>query len=504
MTPILRNTKWLLAAGALLVFSGIGLLALTPLIHPVAAQDAEPYYLEADYLGAGECSSCHRDLAQIHDESDHALTLQEVGRNEEVVLGDFSAGAEARMTQFPNEARPFEIDDIAYVIGTGRYVQRYLYEEERNNYRVLPAEWDVVAGEWRALTLAESWDDAAFDWETNCVACHTTGFNAERVRWEEDGVQCEACHGPGSEHEEVASDAGRNPNDEELAEIRAVINPATDSQVCGQCHSRGTAASGQPFAAGYIPGMTLSDVFTLAAFATSGDDHWWVSGHAKQSNMQYNEWVLSGHADAAGNGATEAVGCTTCHAPHVEDSGPAYLVSDPYALCVSCHNDTPEGNGRPAQEMYEGTVVVAGLPAFAGVHFNSDDGPKCATCHLPEVAVESGVRASHTFKPVVTFGVEGLTDSCAACHERQAQPSAIGLLITDIQEATQLRLDTARSLVNSTSPAWITEALDFVEHDGSLGIHNYTYSDALLDAVYDALGLYGDTEAAAAAAGAGQ
>ena len=161
-------------------------------------------------------------------------------------------------------------------------------------------------------------------------------------------------------------------------------------------------------------------------------------------------------------------------------------------------------NGRPAQEMYEGTVVVAGLPAFAGVHFNSDDGPKCATCHLPEVAVESGVRSSHTFKPVVTFGVEGLTDSCAACHERQAQPSAIGLLIADIQEATQLRLDTARSLVNSTSPAWITEALDFVEHDGSLGIHNYTYSDALLDAVYDALGLYGDTEAAAAAAGAGQ
>lgn len=506
MIPTRSTIRWILSGGIMLVISGVVLLNLMPFTHAVTAQDEEPYYLSTDYIGADECSSCHRDIAQRHGESGHALTIQEIGRNTEIILGDFSAGADARMTQFPGTDAPraFEVDDIAYTLGTGKVVQRYLYEEERNNYRVLPAEWVVATGEWRPLTLAESWDAAAYDWETSCASCHTTGFNVERGRPEDDGVQCEACHGPGEEHEEVASDAGRNPDDEELIAIRAVINPGTDSQVCGQCHSRGTGPAGQPFAAGYIPGMALAEVFTLAPFEETTSDHWWVSGHARQSNMQYNEWVTSGHGTATNGDAAEPVGCTTCHTPHSEETGPAYLVSDSYALCTSCHNDKPEGNGRPAQEMFEGTVVVEGIPAFAGVHFNTEDGPMCATCHLPEVAVESGVRASHTFQPVVTFDVEGLTDSCTSCHGDQANPSAMGRLIADIQAATQLRLDTARSLTNSSSPAWITEALDFVEHDGSLGIHNYTYSDALLDAVYDALGLYGNSPAAAAASGAGQ
>jgi len=63
-------------------------------------------------------------------------------------------------------------------------------------------------------------------------------------------------------------------------------------------------------------------------------------------------------------------------------------------------------------------------------------------------------------------------------------------LIAAIQTSTQARLETARAAVTDSTPAWVTQALDFVEGDGSLGVHNYTYADALLDAVYEELGLF--------------
>lgn len=69
-----------------------------------------------------------------------------------------------------------------YVIGAGKYVQRYLYEVDRRVYAVLPAEWDVAAGVWRPYLLAETWPDPAYDFTTNCAGCHVTGLDVERGR----------------------------------------------------------------------------------------------------------------------------------------------------------------------------------------------------------------------------------------------------------------------------------------------------------------------------------
>ncbi|HEX3050816.1 MAG TPA: hypothetical protein VHP83_09200 [Aggregatilineaceae bacterium] len=43
--------------------------------------------------------------------------------------------------------------------------------------------------------------------------------------------------------------------------------------------------------------------------------------------------------------------------------------------------------------------------------------------------------------------------------------------------------------MNDDSPDWVVTVLDFVDGDGSLGVHNYTYTDRLLDAVEAELGL---------------
>lgn len=514
---------------AISLVCGFGLLFLNAGTPALAQGDI-------DFVGADECASCHRGVARSHRDSLHVLTLQ---KGDDGILADFDQGEDARMVAFPDEDAPraFTEDDIAYTVGTGRYVQRYLYEVGRREYRVLPAEWDTVNQTWRPLALADSWDDPAYDWGQSCASCHTTGFEPERGRWKDDGVQCESCHGPGEDHAKLASRAGRRPNEEELSEIRAAINPAIDPQTCGQCHSRGVGPDNQPFPAGYLPGGDLTAHFTLAA--PDQADHWWATGHASQMNMQYNEWALSGHANAlsdlresdaadasclschsadyaysrrlaavveAGDreGETPAlpdletaqfgVTCTSCHNPHADNELPADLVEEPYALCASCHSNAgvEAGVHHPAREMFEGTALIGEITPVAGVHFITENGPTCVSCHAMSVPVDGGIRASHALTPILpgaALDEPTLNDACSDCHEAEAEPQLLQRLIDDIQANTRMRIDTARAAVNDNTPEWVILALDFVEGDGSLGIHNYAYSDAALDAVYEALGL---------------
>lgn len=514
--------------GATMLFFGGGV---------ALAQDGD----QAEYIGTDECESCHRSVTQAHGSTLHAQALQDVARSKEAIKGDFGQGEDLRMVTFPNEtaARAFTIDDIALVVGSGKRVQRYLYEVDRRVYQIFPAEWNVEANSWQALSYAATWPDPAYDWGQNCAYCHVTGYDAEQGRWEEEGVQCEACHGPGSIHQEKADDAGRNADDEELAELRGAINPAVDPQVCGQCHARGTSASGQPYPAGYLPGSSLAASFTL--FAQDDSAHWYSSGHALQANMQYNEWLLTGHATSltnlknsgetieesclachstdyaytsrliaavqaddrrgtapempTGETAVYGVTCIRCHDPHSDAGRPTQLIDEPYLLCVSCHSNTRITNGvhHPVQEMFEGIQIVPEVESRPSDHFADVSGPDCQTCHLAAVPVESSTRMNHLMKPLLpgaALNIEGVIDTCAGCHDNQVDPPTMQKLIDDIQQDTKARIEQARAAVNASTPDWVITVLDFVEGDGSNGVHNYAYADELLDAVFAELGLF--------------
>ncbi len=110
-----------------------------------------------------------------------------------------------------------------------------------------------------------------------CLVCHVTGYDPAQGTWKEDGVSCEACHGP------VPATHSSDP----------VANPVPverTSDLCGKCHS--------------------------------GD----------RFNVQ--DWQSSTHFQ---RGMT----CTVCHDPHSatlktvqgqEDVGPS-------ALCINCHSE---------------------------------------------------------------------------------------------------------------------------------------------------------------------
>lgn len=528
---------------ATLVFTGFGLVTLGLLLIAgditAYAQDESE---QAEYIGSRECGSCHRGETRAHQETAHGLAFQDVERDKDPILGDFSLGEELRTVQFPGDdaPRPFTADDIAYAVGAGQRVQRYVFEVSRDELLVLPAEWNAEAGIWQPVTLAESWPDPAYDWTQNCAYCHVTAFDAEEGRWEEEGVQCETCHGPGSEHASLADDAGRNPDEQELIELRAAINLGIDPQVCGQCHARGTGTDNRPFPIDFRPGADLSASFTL--FPPDDAAHWYASGHASQANMQYSEWLESGHSRALTNllesgeevaseclachsadyaytqrliAAVEAedregpapqmptaetarfgVACASCHNPHLETDQPANLIQETYALCTGCHNTANfngEGVHHPVQEMFEGLQIIPEVSSRPSDHFLNEEGPTCQTCHFYEAPVENITRASHSLAPMLpgqAANLEGVIDSCTGCHEDQVDAAAMQRLIDDIQQDARTRIETARAAVNAATPEWVIQVLDFVEGDGSYGVHNYAYADELLDAVFAQMELF--------------
>lgn len=611
-----RKHLWVppVAAGAILCLLGLMLLA-TPATTQAQVEDW-------DYVGASECRSCHRALARDFEGSPHTLAMFNPGSTPEYLLADFSAGEEVRTVLFPGEveARPFTSEDVRYVLGSGRYVQRFLYEVDRGEYLVFPAEWNTLTSEWQPFTLAEEWDSAAYDFNQNCAACHTTGFNASDLEWEDEGVTCEACHGPASEHLEVGNDIRDIPDRRDRRDLEATISLGLDAQTCGQCHSRGVDAEGHPFAADYRAGQTLLAEDGYSLVATDDPVHWWNTGHASQANMQFNEWMLSGHGSAftdmqsaenfqigclachnvtynrlanvlakieitddrdrldvlyydeldldVGNlnrmsyaelldatiaemelnpdlfdrdalvlpqllpyflqrlheeGDLEDTGvllqemetiiaaaasntpldhaefalgvtCASCHNPHAGGESSLFPQVDGYQLCADCHQSAPATAGlhHPVREVFEGTSLIEGVSAVAGAHFSAEEGPRCVTCHLPQVPVESATRASHTFAPVMpgnTIDDDTVQDSCSGCHSEQVDAASMQILIDNIQNNTVERMEAIEAALNDSAPAWISDALTIVSGDGSKGIHNYAYVNTLLGAVEQELNL---------------
>jgi predicted CXXCH cytochrome family protein len=269
-------------------------------------------------------------------------------------------------------------------------------------------------------------------------------------------------------------------------------------------------------------------------------DHWWETGHASQMNMQFNEWLKSKHAksletmqsskDAAPaclechsadyrlnsvliaaqkagdlqgdpiklptlRQAKFSVTCISCHDPHGDSKSPAQLAAkDSYTLCTSCHRatDVTKALHHPSREMFEGLTLIKDLPGIPSAHFADARGPRCQSCHMSSVPVQGTTNVTHTFLSVLPGKANGkLPDSCSGCHDK-LKPNDLQSLIDGTQDAVRARLAVAWARVGTLAKPdqpgkaadsynAIVNALTFVQNDGSLGVHNYAYADALLN-----------------------
>jgi len=254
----------------------------------------DPTNQGASYIGSAACSACHTSIAERHQLHGHSHILNKVEGNAP------SYPDLATRAGVSNPPTGFEWSDIAYVIGG--YIRKAAF--------VRGATGILTTGEGGApaqynLAFPPNGTDAGFaDYEPatapalydfSCFQCHTTGPQPSSSlhqdnqpgilgTWVEDGVQCEACHGPGSNH--VPDPHARD------------IYIGSSASNCGKCHSR----DGEP----------------SVIQATDG----FVANYQQWSELK----ASGGHADFS---------CVTCHDPH---SGTNYDRTNAIRNeCTACH-----------------------------------------------------------------------------------------------------------------------------------------------------------------------
>jgi predicted CXXCH cytochrome family protein len=337
------------------------------------------------YAGSTRCLGCHEEQFATWKETLHARLVQDPAQYPAAVVGDF--GVE-------DPVRTFALGDVAYTIGS-RWKQVYLTRTVSDTFHILPAQWNVAEATWEPYETDDRQpyhpeELQASDWRQECGTCHVTGLETASWTFNEFGIGCEGCHGPGAAH------AADPENVAPFAEV--------DDQVCGACHSRGETADGHPFPATYKPGDVLADHFTV----TARGDALWPDGSARWNHQQYMDWGLDSKMATSGD-----VNCTTCHAVHSAGVTPGQLHKPANELCLACH--TQQKALVSHTPFHEKAIYEKGLK---GEEF------RCIDCHMPKLASSANDfdLRNHTFlqpdpqASVDHGGIAVMPNACNQCH----------------------------------------------------------------------------------------
>lgn len=338
-------------------------------------------------------------------------------------------------------------------------------------------------------------------------------------------IQCESCHGPGGEH-------FGDP---------AKTSISLDAGDCAYCHDEDPyhtrpqewANSKHAIATRYPTG---SDSRKSCVVCHSG------VGFIQRIKDDI-DITQSGYQNLVDESRWNAITCQVCHDPHDATNehqlrrvgvvtlydGTVITKGGTGKLCMNCHiarrdgedyAATQNGSGHfgphhgPQTDMLVGANAVEyGLDMPSSGHINAVS-DACATCHMQPLSPfdpNKEIVGGHTFKPAVHIegaGIESegeeieLTGACAACHgpiagfdfaqedydgdgvvegvrtEIHGLLGALGMYLPPIGQPD----------VNHDSTGFDRPSLKaiynylFVEEDGSFGIHNTSYSVAILKA----------------------
>lgn len=470
---------------------------------------------QSTFVGNDDCASCHASQVQDWTGSHHDLAMQEV--SEKTVFGDFDNATfvyEGVTTSFYRKGDEYwvktdnengELQDyrVAYVFGVYP-LQQLLLPIEKGRLNALSIAWDarnVSEGgqrwyqiyEGQEPVTAESplhWTGIYHNWNSRCAECHSTnvvkGYDGARrqytTTYDQIDVGCEACHGPGSRHVELAN-AGKIDRSQSSAEmglalslaargqwrrapgddIAQRVTPLTDqTQVdnCGRCHSR-RATLGD-----YHYGQSLLNTHRLS---TLESPLYWHDGQILDEVYVYGSFMQSKMAQAG-------VVCSNCHNPHSNE-----LVAEGNAVCTQCH--TPETYDAPAHHRHSVTSA----------------GSACVECHMPsQVYMGVDARRDHSMRiprPDISLSI-GSPNACTQCHEDKSDAWAYDALqtwgvngrFTDLSLAKARQsadrgdmraLPTLESVVADTSQSDLMRA-SIIEQLGNLGSRQLPNAAAML------------------------
>jgi tetratricopeptide (TPR) repeat protein len=340
-----------------------------------------------DEVGSQVCSRCHAEIYRKYSATSMSRSSGNAGASplresfEHATFSDPVLGAEYRISEAPGGYRlEFSRMDsgakgqrmLEWFVGSGRVGRSYVFSldgflfQAPVSYYSRGAKWDLSPGyqqhQFIHLTRAIG---------AGCLQCHASRLQPvagtqnrfTTPPFQEGGVSCERCHGPGKNHVAAMTSGTRKGSE--------IVNPAKleaarRDSVCAQCHLTGAARIVRAKGDAYQPGRLLSDY--AAYFVWSGPD---------ASSMSANSHFEKLQQSACKRASGDRLWCGSCHDPHTEPAESDH--ADFYrSRCQKCH--------EPAS-------CKESLETRSKAH---DD---CIACHMPKGQVrdtEHAVFTDHT------------------------------------------------------------------------------------------------------------
>jgi len=439
------GTKLLCAAGMMLALT-VALRAQPGTSTVPPNQSAS----SAEYLGSFSCERCHAKEHTAWKDSLHIKMTKPIA--EATVLGDFSEGTtfadhDRAYTFGRKNGKPFvtvkfgqappETFTVDFTLGAKRY-QGYLSMLPEGRMFVLPIFWHVEHKRWMDWKEITPIPDGAHDirqiWNVNCFNCHATNIvqgydlNAKRYNtsWTEMGIGCEACHGPGREHNRLMEAWEKNPalkpaydtsdKNRQLSDTLKILStrssdPRRVFDTCAYCHGNKTNVfvgfKGGDVYADYALPLLISEPIP----ANDHQGEFWPDGRPNRFNRP-QALTMSGCFQAG------AISCASCHVSH-GSKFEASLKVDIHdgrkgdELCTQCHSEP-----KKAGAFFAGPGL-----AEHTFHAPQSEGSRCINCHMSDVNWRLLIRKrDHTFQPPVPENTArfGIPNACTTCHDDRA------------------------------------------------------------------------------------
>lgn len=377
--PVLKR-KGVAVLATMLFAAGIGIR--------LTAQQSAPGLARRGYVDSKLCASCHADVYNSYMRTAMARSFARPAAENEV--GNYFHAASGTWFEMIRRNGQYyqrryqigfggvgtNIDEtrIDYSIGSGSHARAYLHRTADGKLMQLPLAWySEDGGHWG---MAPGYDSADHQYGRRAVAyecffCHNAypeiSQQNQRLRDEPvypaelpEGIDCQRCHGPGSNHIRTAGEAHASADSIRKAIVNpARLSPAASLEVCLQCHLQSTSRhlpdsirrfERAPFS--YVPGQPLAEFRISFGRAPESGQEGIEIDHSAYRLMQSQCFLRS----------RGSLTCVTCHNPHEPLASGPKAAAHYDGICRNCHASALEN------------LVSAGRhPANT----------ECIGCHMP-------------------------------------------------------------------------------------------------------------------------
>lgn len=395
-------------------------------------------YSEPQYTGGESCIECHQKEYELWRGSHHDMAMAPATK--ESVLGDFNdnvlyyGGREHRF--YRKEGGFYVFTDgadgsmqefqVKYTFGYTP-LQQYLVPFDGGRLQCLPLTWDTEKQEWyhMADTVYSNehidhtdwlhWTNQAQNWNGMCADCHSTrlrkgyDFRADtfNTTWSDINVNCEACHGAGSEHLKwaILPELARLADESMglLVQTRDLDN-RTYVDRCARCHARRTVF-------GDFKGYA-ADLLDYMSPTLLVEPHYYPDGQILDEDYVYASFTHS-------KMYMTDVKCNDCHDVHsLQLIREGVTAND---LCLQCHRADVYD---VFQHHFHKKNGEAGSPLLAGdKEYEVGSGALCINCHMAgRYYMGVDFRRDHSFRiprPDMSIGSES-PNACNYCHSEDS------------------------------------------------------------------------------------